>query len=96
MALYEYLCEHCGRRFEKRMPMSEVVQLTPCPSCKRQARKTIGSFALTGRAEETMGDGPAPWEGGDGDLGHGHDHGHSHGHSHGGDSHSHGFEDADF
>lgn len=95
MALYEYLCEHCGRRFEKRMPMSEVLQLVPCPKCHKQARKTIGSFAVIGRADESFGDGPAPWDSG-GDNGHGHDHGHDHGHGSGGDSHSHGFDDVDF
>jgi|GEM_PF-856409 len=98
MALYEYLCSHCGTRTEKRMPMSDVLQLIPCPSCGKQAKKIWGNFAVVGRAEPGIEDGPAPWEdsGDDGDDGldggghsHSHDHGHSHSHDHG-HSHSHG------
>ncbi len=99
MALYEYQCPACGKRIEKRMPMSDALQLIPCPDpqCDSQARKVIGNFALVGRAEAGVGDGPAPWEddggddsdsegGGDAaadDLTH-------HGHSHGPGGHSHG------
>ncbi len=90
MALYEYLCGSCGNRFEKRMPMSEVLQLVPCPNCKKKAKKVIGSFAIVGVADSSLGDGPAPWEdGGDmpgmGGGDHGHSHGGDHGHSHGAD-----------
>lgn len=96
MALYEYICESCKNgkpfRFELRMPMKDAVQLAPCPQCNKKAKKVFGSFAVTGVAAESIGDGPAPWddEGGLGDddpmggHGHSHDHGHSHGHSHGG------------
>ena len=98
MALYEYQCPDCGERFEKRMPMGDALQLTPCPSCGAQAKKVIGNFAVVGRAEAGVGDGPAPWEdGGDGDSEGGSDldaggtddltH---HGHSHGPGGHSHG------
>jgi putative FmdB family regulatory protein len=89
MALYEYHCPGCGARFDKRMPMSDVLQLVPCPTCGKQARKTIGNFAFVGRAEEGLGDGPAPWDsdgGGDDDFGGGDDFG---GHSHGPGGHSH-------
>lgn len=106
MALYEYLCSACGTRTEKRMPMSEVVQLVPCSKCGKQAQKVLGGFALVGISEASVGDGPAPWEdGGDEGGGHDHewgggdDHGHSHGpggHSHGPGGHSHGFDDLDF
>lgn len=95
MALYEYRCPACGERFEKRMPMGDVLQLLPCPSCGAKARKVIGGFALVGRAEAGVGDGPAPWEDGGGESAdggdaddithHGHSHGpggHSHGHAH--------------
>jgi putative FmdB family regulatory protein len=97
MALYEYLCPSCGKRTEKRMPMSDVLQLIPCAHCGKQAKKTIGGFAVLGRAEASIDDGPAPWDdddGGGGDSG-GDDfggHGHSHefgGHSHGAGGHSH-------
>ncbi|MGE5596994.1 MAG: FmdB family zinc ribbon protein [Hyphomicrobiales bacterium] len=97
MALYEYLCSDCGTRTERRMSMADVLQLIPCPSCGKQARKVIGGFAVVGRAEAGVGDGPAPWDDdgdGDGGLGDdgGGDHGHSHdfGHSHGPGGHTHG------
>lgn len=98
MALYEYRCPACDERFERRMPMGDVLQLVPCPACGAKARKVIGNFALVGRAEAGVGDGPAPWEdggdadgdgaaaGGDDDLGITH---HGHGHGHGGHSHGH-------
>ncbi len=92
MALYEYYCDSCRTRFDKRMPMSDVLQLVPCTNCGKQARKTMGNFAVVGRAEASIGDGPAPWDdGGDSgdDVGHSHDFG-GHGHSHGPGGHSHG------
>ena len=96
MALYEYHCADCGKRFEKRMPMGDALQLTPCSGCGGQAKKVIGNFAVVGRAEAGIGDGPAPWEdsgeqdgsegsdevGGTNDLTH-------HGHSHGPGGHAH-------
>lgn len=97
MALYEYLCPDCGTRTEKRMPMTDVLQTIPCSKCGKQARKTIGSWAVVGISSASVEDGPAPWDmdggddGGDdmmaglGDLGGGGGHGHSHGaggHSH--------------
>ncbi len=95
MALYEYHCSSCGTRTEKRMPMNDVLQLIPCPKCNAQAKKVMGGFALVGRADAGIGDGPAPWEdggddGGDGgdDHGHSHDFG-GHGHSHGPGGHTH-------
>lgn len=99
MALYEYVCGACGARFEKRMPMSEVVQVLPCTACGKPARKAIGQFAVTGVATADAGDGPAPWDddggddGGDDDFGgfggHGHSHDFGHGHSHGPGTHTH-------
>ena len=79
--------------------MSDVVQFVACSSCGAQAKKTIGNFAVVGRAEAGIGDGPAPWDagglGGDDDgmggldgFG-GDDHGHDHGHSHGPGGHTH-------
>ncbi len=101
MALYEYTCEACGTRTEKRMAMADVLQFIPCPSCGGQAKKAFGRFALVGKAQPGVADGPAPWEREDGDThddgsGDSHDHAwgsHSHSHSHGGHSHSHGWDD---
>ena len=72
MALYEYICPSCGTHTDKRMPMSEALQLIPCPKCGKQAKKAIGGFAVVGIAQESFGDGPAPWDsddGGDDDFG---------------------------
>ncbi|OAI42560.1 hypothetical protein AYO38_11365 [bacterium SCGC AG-212-C10] len=101
MALYEYYCDACGARFDKRMSMSDVLQLVPCESCGKQARKTMGNFVVTGRTAASVGDGPAPWDsdgGGDDGMassgapadlgGHSHDFG-GHGHSHGPGGHTH-------
>lgn len=73
MALYEYTCPACKTTFDQRMPMSEVKQEVPCKNCGKLARKTLGNFAVLGRAEASFGDGPAPWEdgsdgAGDGDF----------------------------
>ena len=95
MALYEYRCADCGATFTKRMPMSDVVQAMPCTSCGKMARKTIGGFAVLGRAGASIGDGPPPWDsdaGGDDDGGgddFGMGMGGGHGHSHGPGGHSH-------
>ncbi|MEO8539670.1 MAG: zinc ribbon domain-containing protein [bacterium] len=94
MALYEYLCPSCGTRTDKRMPMSDVLQVIPCPKCGKQARKTIGSWAVVGVSQASAEDGPAPWDmdgGGDDDGmgGFGGDDLGGHGHSHGMGGHSH-------
>ena len=97
MALYEYLCPSCGTRTDKRMPMTDVLQTIPCPKCGKQAKKTMGNWAVVGVSQASVGDGPAPWrsaggddDGGDfGDLGGGADPFGGHGHSHGPGGHSH-------
>ena len=102
MALYEYFCKKCNVAFEIRLPMSEVTQLFPCPTCNERATKVLGNFSVGGRMEAGVGDGPAPWEGDTGTeaddsstatqppgmMGGGHSH--PHGHTHGpGGGHSH-------
>lgn len=86
MALYEYHCDHCGHRFEKRVPMSKVRARTVCPKCRKQARKLMAAFAVTGSAEEkvdldySMPDPRSiPDLGGAADTGHDHSHDHGHG-----------------
>ena len=89
MALYEYHCPACNTSTEKRMPMSAVLMSIDCPKCGKKATKRIGQFAVLGRAEEGIGDGPAPWDdGGDGGMDFGDDFG-GHGHSHGPGGHTH-------
>lgn len=72
MALYEYLCDSCGTRFDKRMPMSDVLQLVPCTSCSAQARKVLGNFAFVGKSTG-LGDGLS-WDMDAMAAGGGHDH----------------------
>ena len=88
MALYEYRCQQCETTFEKRMPMTEVLEFVPCPSCGGQAKKLMGTFVVVGRAEPSEADKPPPWEREgseeddfdlESDFG---DHGHSHEHPH--------------
>jgi len=91
VALYEYGCPSCKTVFEKRMPMSDVVQFLKCPKCGKRAKKTMGNFAVVGRSDAGFGDSPAPWDsdGGDDDFGGGDDDFGGHGHSHGPGGHTH-------
>lgn len=90
MALYEYLCASCNSRFEKRMPMADVLQLVPCPKCKKQARKVLGGFSVVGRSSGGSDfDFGEDDDGGDDDFGGGGDDFGGHGHSHGPGGHSH-------
>jgi len=50
MAIYEFECQACGRRFEVRMPMSahDNIKRSPpvCPVCGKEAtRQIISEFA---------------------------------------------------
>lgn len=40
MPTYEYECESCGNRFERREPISALA-LTTCPTCGGQVRRVI-------------------------------------------------------
>lgn len=87
MALLEFFCEPCNRRFEQ-ISSSDDPERGRCPSCKGdQTRKLISVFAVGGRGdlrESTLhgchdhdhltGDRY------DGGQDHGHDHGHDHDH----------------
>lgn len=42
MPTYEYECESCGHRFEKRQSMSDK-PLKTCPKCGRNVRRLIGA-----------------------------------------------------
>lgn len=51
MPLYEYLCNDCGREFEKMLRFSEAGQKPACPACQSQdTTKKISSFASPGGA----------------------------------------------
>jgi len=44
MPTYDYECEGCGHRFEKRQSMSDK-PLKSCPKCGRPVRRLIGAGA---------------------------------------------------
>jgi putative FmdB family regulatory protein len=50
MAIYEFDCRSCGKRFEVRMPMStheDLRQALPaCPACgKAETRQVVSAFS---------------------------------------------------
>ena len=45
MPIYEYLCDHCGHRFEKIQKVSDP-PCKKCPNCGSSLRKLISSAAI--------------------------------------------------
>ncbi len=45
MPIYEYCCNHCGKRFEKLRTLDEFSEPFKCPHCKKATQKLISSFA---------------------------------------------------
>ena len=50
MAVYEYECQACGKRFEVTLPMSQYDRLKsdppPCPACgKADTRQAVSLFS---------------------------------------------------
>jgi putative FmdB family regulatory protein len=86
VAIYEYSCKKCEKRFDLMRPVAKRDDPAVCPNCKsrRTARNTITAFAVRSGASPDIAAGEGDWgdfDGGDDD--HGHDHGPG-GHSHGG------------
>lgn len=44
MAIYEYYCQSCKKKFERRRPMSDVAVVTDC-DCGSKAERMISMFA---------------------------------------------------
>lgn len=63
MPVYEYRCEDCNRRFEKRRSYSESDALADCPACEgRRTHRLISSFmaftsSSNGEAQAVAGGG---------------------------------------
>lgn len=56
MALYEYVCLACERRFEERRPMTASVGTAlACPSCGSDRVRRQFSFAASSGANDTPG-----------------------------------------
>ncbi|NMB57738.1 MAG: zinc ribbon domain-containing protein [Chloroflexi bacterium] len=48
MPLYEYICQECNNRFEKRVSFSEADDDQECPVCgSSRSKKQISLFAST-------------------------------------------------
>ena len=50
VAMYDYKCQACGRRFEMNVSMTEHDRLKddppPCPACgKKEARQLVSAFS---------------------------------------------------
>ena len=45
MPIYEYVCEGCGKKFEKMRAISESDQDAVCPDCQKPARRQLSTFA---------------------------------------------------
>jgi putative FmdB family regulatory protein len=61
MPAYEYLCDACACRFEKRQKMSDAV-IEICPQCGGRVKRLIsgGAGAITKGASHHRADTPAP------------------------------------
>jgi putative FmdB family regulatory protein len=45
MALYEYVCETCGLKFEELKSSKEEASITPCRKCSGVANRQMSSFS---------------------------------------------------
>lgn len=45
MPIYEYTCNICKNRFEKRRTMSQMNEPTPCPDCGSASQRQFSVFA---------------------------------------------------
>lgn len=54
MPLYEYICQECDNRFEKRVSFSEAESDQECPACgSSRSRKQISLFASSSSGNST-------------------------------------------
>lgn len=60
MPLYEYVCQACGKPFEKLLGFSQADQPQVCPSCgETHSRRKLSAFAVGGGAQAQTGARPA-------------------------------------
>ncbi len=49
MPLYEFICQDCGRPFEKLVGISQADKSQVCPGCgSQQTSRQLSSFAVSG------------------------------------------------
>jgi putative FmdB family regulatory protein len=47
MPIYEYICQHCGTRFEKLVQSTSSTATIECPECaSREVEKAFSTFGL--------------------------------------------------
>jgi len=49
MPLYEYLCEECGARFERLLPLTAIDDPTSCPQGHAAGRRLISIFSAVSK-----------------------------------------------
>lgn len=55
MPIFEFVCEDCGKEFERIFFISECDEAVACPSCEsKRTRKNFSVFARTG-IEKSLG-----------------------------------------
>lgn len=58
MPFYDYICEKCGKVFDRMITMERRNENQECPDCGGQAvRKVISSFSSAGQSHDGSGAG---------------------------------------
>lgn len=91
MPTYEYACDSCGNRYEKRESFSASPR-QKCPKCGKTAQRVIfappivfkgsGFYSTDSRGSSGSDDGASPDAAAASSNGHGHSHGPDGGHTH--------------
>jgi len=60
--VYEYVCTHCGTRFDKlcRLAAANEAQQAICPNCGASANKTLSRFAVASSSGSYEADNDIP------------------------------------
>jgi putative FmdB family regulatory protein len=60
MPLYEFVCQACGKPFERLLGFSQADQPQACPSCgDTHSRRKLSTFAVGGSAQTPSSARPA-------------------------------------
>jgi putative FmdB family regulatory protein len=64
MLLFDYVCDHCGERFEVFLGRDDDEDEVLCPNCGKPARRELGGFAARGATGGPTGGACGGWGGG--------------------------------
>ncbi|MGC9360611.1 MAG: FmdB family zinc ribbon protein [Anaerolineae bacterium] len=57
MPIYEYRCQDCGQRYDRRRPYADADAPAPCPACdSTRSQRMLSRFACTGGEQSSSGD----------------------------------------